>query len=537
MYSLVFDSVYVKFCVFFLFTFLLLQPIAPAFASFDDGVNNLVSEVDTVVEESLLPDPSEDVVIATDVEVVLEVQESLEVTEDDELNVTEVIDDENSPVIVEGVVDTEIIDINDGENVVDESVIIEDVSTSSVPTEIVSTEITSTSTIGDGGETYSEIIALEDEDTDVTEKDYVASTSTQPQDLNVQSVQFSDLNRYQFGAQECVGVGDGAYYCSKTTDKNSRVNENSIYSARDAEGDLEIYITLNKNTVQLSDNSVEDGAPYYDALSETVVWHRLENGRHEIIQYDLKSGEEKYITKNGINDTEPTVSGEYIVWQRWVDDNWEIVLFDGIAEKQLTQNVTHDVAPHIKGGYVIWHATGQNGQTHIGVYEIETGLTSTIEDPDSGSVENPRFVLVYDTIYENGDVITKGYDFESKAIVPLSAVPYQLPSELPDPDSTGETRALIQNKSSNSKDVIVEDQVSNDPPQTGTSTPSLSNQLATSTSSTSYENATETSATLNLTPTSSPTMQLTYFDLVVTPYQASSSAQDIDSASSTNFVE
>lgn len=366
------------------------------------------------------------------------------------------------------------------------------------------------------------------------------------------SVEFSDLNRYQFGAQECTSVGEGAYYCSKQNDPSLTPEEDGVYAAPDNEGDSEIFIKLHGKTTQITHNTLEDKAPYYDPISNTIVWHRLIDGRYEIMQFDLSKGEETQITHNDVNDMEPTASGNYIVWQRWVNDNWEIMLYDGHAEKQITHNDTHDVAPHIKGGYVIWHATGQGGNAYIGVYEIATGLTSMIEDQDGGKVENPRFVLVYDTTYDNGDVVTKGYDFESKSVVPLSAIPHQAPQNLPNPDATGETRAFVQSQTSTVKGIVE----GTSTPSSGSGEPPSDDSLASSTaasststidaSSTSLYNASTTqsssvlsaaSTTINMHASSSSPLQLDEYDVVVPPYSDASSTQELNSTTTPDFVE
>ncbi len=78
------------------------------------------------------------------------------------------------------------------------------------------------------------------------------------------------------------------------------------------------------------------------------------------------------------------------------------------------------------------------------VYDRQTKEIETIADADGASLDNPRFVLVYDTKHENGDVETKGYDLRSGQVVPLSATPAPTPKELPDPEQTGEDRAFVQ---------------------------------------------------------------------------------------------
>jgi hypothetical protein len=52
-----------------------------------------------------------------------------------------------------------------------------------------------------------------------------------------------------------------------------------------------------------------------------------------------------------------------------------------------------------------------------------------------------------------------GYDFDSKSTIHLGSLPQEMPEELPEPEQTGETRALIQPKPS-SRDS--KEKVSND---------------------------------------------------------------------------
>lgn len=543
LYEIVFHTRYVKASVFLMFAFLLLQPVAPALAALDDGVT--VEETVSNIEQATEPEQSEEVDEETESEETIDevLDQDTEVSAPEETSTGEQqiisesvnesdVADEGGEVVPLGGNGSETDEV-DGQDTVQELDTNTDTGSSTPDTSATSSP--SVDEEGDDSvtpENQEDIENPVDEtpldgeliDEEDTQEDIATSSTV------IYAEQFSDLNKYQFGSQECVSVGDGAYYCSKASDTNNSHNEESLFSEVDNEGDTEIYLRIKGDTLQITDNSFDDKSPFYDPISNSVVWHQLREGRYDVFQYILSDKEELRITENTVNDTEPSVAGDYIVWQRWVDTNWEVMLYDGEKETQLTFNQTHDVKPRIKGGYVIWHATGQAGETHIGVYEIATGLLSTIEDTENGSVENPRFVLVYDTTFENGDVITKGYDFESKSLVPLHATPGSLPQELPDPDATGETRALIQNKSPQSKDGNVEEQGT--PTGTGVSstTPSVS---ASSTSATSVDEVPE----LDLTASSSEPLPLSDFDIVVTPYATTSSAQQSDSATSTNFVE
>lgn len=267
-------------------------------------------------------------------------------------------------------------------------------------------------------------------------------SSGQPQQVS------TDENYYQFSKQSCAAIGDGTYHCSVNTD--SDVNTDAVvFAEKDkAEGDMEIFLrTASGRVEQLTNNAFDDTSPHFDAESMQVVWQSLIDGRQQIIVYDLDKGEETQLTFARSNNMEPKASKDGIVWQAWDDNDWEIMFFDGKYTDQLTENLAQDVTPVIEDGYVVWSILGNNNQ-EAKVYSIHSGETLTITGHEGGSVVNPRFVLVYDTKFENGDVVTQGFDPATGLSAPISAKPAPEPVKIPDVDPIGEIRALIQNKSS-----------------------------------------------------------------------------------------
>ena len=121
----------------------------------------------------------------------------------------------------------------------------------------------------------------------------------------------------------------------------------------------------------------------------------------------------------------------------------------GLDQRQLTDNDVHDVTPNVRGGYTVWQTQFADGWK-VGVFDTSTKSIDYIDAVDGfGVAENPRFVLVFDQIDGNGDIKTLGYDFDSKSTIHLGSLPQEMPEELPEPEQTGETRALIQAKPSN----------------------------------------------------------------------------------------
>lgn len=273
-----------------------------------------------------------------------------------------------------------------------------------------------------------------------------SSSDSEPpgvQNLHIVSVVESD-SAYSFSKNECTRIEDGSFYCQEREQKE--IAEDALIAAPDEDGDLEIYLIRDGEQIQISNNKVDDASPYYDQKSGTLVWHRLIKDRYQIISFDPETGEELQLTDGAVNNMEPTRQGEYISWQRWVDDNWEIILYDGQQELQITDSTEHDIAPHIRGAMIIWNSRTNNGDQTLKTYDIVNRTFTTIADSDGVSVSNPRMVVMYEALYENGDVIMKGFDLVTGEIIPLNSTPRDMPDSIPSNDTTGETRALIQSK-------------------------------------------------------------------------------------------
>lgn len=279
----------------------------------------------------------------------------------------------------------------------------------------------------------------------------------------VQSVVTED-NFYQFSKQSCVAVGDGTFHCTKVSEAGAGVNS-VVYAELGKNKNMEIFLrTARGELKQITDNYFDDTAPFYDADSMRIVWQRLIDGRYQIMMYDIKEKRETQLTFSRTNNMEPKVSKEGIVWQAWDGNDWEVMYFDGVFTDQITNNETQDVTPVIDDGYILWSVLGSEAQ-EAKVYTLSNKQITTITGYEGGTIANPRFVLVYDTKFENGDVITQGFDPLTGLSAPISAQPAQEPVDIPESDPVGEIRALIQNKTHNEDEFDIDN---NDPaPGTG----------------------------------------------------------------------
>lgn len=344
---------------------------------------------------------------------------------------------------------------------------------------------------------------------------------------------------HAFSDQECIAVGDGSFYCSSAVEEQEYLAD-EIFAAPDSDGDKEIYIRIRGVETKITDNQVDDLSPTYDTVSHTMAWHRMINDRFQIIVFDYETGEERQLTAGVHNNMEPSVSGELVAWQSWDGHDWEVMLYDGTTTQKLSNNELPDINPYVSNDYVMWNTIHNGGEKAVVLYDITTGATEVIDDTDGAAIKNPRFILMYDAEYDNGDVVTRGVDIRSGEVIPLSATPYELPSEIPPVDETGETRALINGKvstrdSEDTKELEPKDS------NTGSSTPDVPDaafetlDLSASTTATETSVATEslvidTLDLSNATPTtteSEPVAVITEEHELVIPPPATSTDKEV----------
>lgn len=438
---------------------MLLLPLAPVFA-FEDALVVSVAESSTPTEETpvqefvseeVLEEASEPLLMsATESEVVVQtdsvvntdtatavtpILEDVLVDENIALELDGVIDDgavgptlnseSEIPLTTTDTVDTSVAEVDTSQTIAVEVPVLE--TPQEEPLEEVSAE---------------EILSDEPEGESAQDAEGVSEVTDELGETATANSVTTDENRFTFAKGECTSMGDEMFYCAKAVREAVVTHTDRVFAAPDAEGDKEIYIEKDGEVAAISENAVDDDAPYFDASSNTIVWHRLIDGRYQIISYDIDREEETQITHDRYNNMAPTRYDALTVWQGWVGNDWEIFLLEGNNLTMVTDNTTHDITPSINGTHIIWQSF-ETGAWQMKVYDMRTKSINTIEDTEGGSIQNPRFVLVYDTKFESGDVETRGYDLVSGEIVPLSAIPAPVPNEIPDPDQTGEKSALV----------------------------------------------------------------------------------------------
>lgn len=285
-------------------------------------------------------------------------------------------------------------------------------------------------------------------------KEALGTTTASTTDESVPTLTVESDQMIQFEKTNCLAVEDGSFYCQMATTTAPQA-ERGLFALPDADGDLEIYVKNGEEMQQITFNTVDDASPYYDPASDSMVWHRIIDERYQIIVYDVASGEETQLTDTSTNNMEPFRADGIIVWQHWAHDAWQIMLYDGGAIEQLTATGEHNLAPVVRNNLVVWHRV-MYGEKTIEVYDLSSKAFMTIRDDEGGTITNPRMVLVYDAAMDNGDTITRGYDLVTGEITSFAAETAPIPDEIPEPDATGETRALLTTKTTSEEEGVDE---------------------------------------------------------------------------------
>lgn len=480
LYAFVYTSAFVRACVFLLLLSFVFQATDKAFANNEEADPTVVPEIVTITDE-LLPVVAEE--FNKTQEVVLQAEAATPESSQAELGVDGLVSEGS---LAEG----------QGSNPVDEV----DVNVS---------DVDETTQYSNEEDTVN--IGTNELDSQISTEDLASNTEATTSEQIVPTLTVESDTMIQFNKDNCLSVEDGSFYCQTATTTTAAVEE-GLLSLPDADGDLEIYIKREGELHQLTFNKVDDSSPYYDPASDSIVFHRIIDERYQIITLDLASNEESQITDTSTNNMEPFRADNLIVWQHWAMDAWQIMLYDGQEVQQLTNTTEHNLAPVIRNNLIVWHRI-MYGEKTIEVYDLSAKSYMTIRDDGGGTISNPRMVLVYDSVMENGDTLTRGYDLVTGEITSFDAEPKPLPEEIPSPDDTGETKALLNVKTSNEEDGQLEqdyvpDGVANSVDVSATSTSTLTLDMSASSS----------------VATSSVAASTSTFDLVVSPLDLSTSS-------------
>lgn len=126
---------------------------------------------------------------------------------------------------------------------------------------------------------------------------------------------------------------------------------------------------------RLTENSYEDGYPHIE--DDYVVWQGYVEGDWEIFLYNIATGETNQLTDNGSDDISPQTDGSYVVWQGFETGDWDIYVWNGGEVQGIPRSNAQDYSPQIADGLIVWtsDAMGPGGSVGPGeviLYDVRT---------------------------------------------------------------------------------------------------------------------------------------------------------------------
>lgn len=139
---------------------------------------------------------------------------------------------------------------------------------------------------------------------------------------------------------------------------------------------------------RVTSNSYQDCFPLISG--NYVVWQAYIDTDWEIFLYDIATGITTQLTNNNYDDLSPQTDSHYVVWQGFQDGEWEIFLWDNVDTKMLSDRGAEDVSPQIANGFVVWTSEpfGDDfvGPSEIILYDAGAQMTAVLSesvDPDN----------------------------------------------------------------------------------------------------------------------------------------------------------
>jgi len=275
-----------------------------------------------------------------------------------------------------------------------------------------------------------------------TEAAYATTTEWSIADATegeVRTVAQDPSSKYVFGEGDCTLVADGEFYCVSADAARITSGDPRVYAEKDREGDREIFYFDGVEVKRITNNGYDDFAPVFEEEQQRIVWQAMINDRLQIMLHELSTNTTRQVTTSRQNSSNPDIEHDAVVWQEWVDTNWEIMMTnidnDGGAFEieRLTDNAVHDMFPQAYDGLITWQRE-KGTSWEVIVYDLRSGRETALKKSEDTKYENPRFVLLFDSKHENGDVETIGYDLETGEMMELGTRAKPLPRDPVTPD-------------------------------------------------------------------------------------------------------
>jgi len=188
---------------------------------------------------------------------------------------------------------------------------------------------------------------------------------------------------------------------------------------------LNVSARAEVNTTQVTTNSYSDSFPHIKG--NFLVWQGYVQGDWEIFLHNLTSGETVQITENDYDDMAPQTDGDYVVWKGYNRTGGEIFLYrigepvpltdDGNA---ITNDDNVDGSPQIASGRVAWvshEVTDSVEAGNIMLYEggVFTQLTNSVTGVSTPRMSDDGVAWLEPDPDNRRNNFIYRYDFQTKS--------------------------------------------------------------------------------------------------------------------------
>lgn len=179
-------------------------------------------------------------------------------------------------------------------------------------------------------------------------------------------------------------------------------------------------------TIAITTNPYEDRLP--QIKGQYVVWQGYDGEDWEIFLYDISSGERKPITENDYNDMSPQTDGTYVVWVGYNRTGGEVFLYrigDPIPitndANAITNDDNVDRSPQIADGRVAWvrhEVTDSIESGNIVLYDggVVTQLSNTTSGVSVPRISNQGVAWLEPAPDNRRNNFIYLYDFETDTV-------------------------------------------------------------------------------------------------------------------------
>jgi beta propeller repeat protein len=153
-----------------------------------------------------------------------------------------------------------------------------------------------------------------------------------------------------------------------------------IYESESSAGNTDIYrydITNGETTEIATTANGETNAQVW-GNGHVVYEYQSGNNNSDIRYYDNITGQTVTLADSIYNETHGDIAGQYIAWQGWDGNDWEVYRYDIASQttERLTDNDVNDYAPEVSAdGYVVYQHDVSENNSDIYLYTDTGTLT------------------------------------------------------------------------------------------------------------------------------------------------------------------